>query len=91
MKGLVIETRGLEAFVGVMEGGKFVRKVALVGDRSLSKMIFSALQQVLEGVKVDYVAVGTGPGSFTGTRVGVTIAQTLSFAWGVPLQIYVDG
>ncbi len=32
------------------------------------------------------VNVNKGPGSYTGTRVGVTIGQALSLAWGVPVK-----
>lgn len=35
--------------------------------------------------KLDFVAVGRGPGSFTGIRVGVTAAKTLCYASGAKL------
>jgi tRNA threonylcarbamoyladenosine biosynthesis protein TsaB len=33
----------------------------------------------------DVVLTGEGPGPFTGLRVGMATAQTLAFAWGVPV------
>jgi len=32
------------------------------------------------------IYVNKGPGSYTGTRVGVTIAQAMGFAWKVPVK-----
>ncbi len=36
--------------------------------------------------KITEIEVNTGPGSFTGLRVGVTVANTLGWALGIPVN-----
>lgn len=36
--------------------------------------------------EIKRIMVNKGPGSFTGVRVGVTIAMALGFAWGAPVK-----
>ncbi len=52
----------------------------------LTHMIAEAMAEAgVERSEVTAVAVGTGPGPFTGLRVGLVTARTLAMAWKVPV------
>lgn len=40
----------------------------------------------LQASDLDRIAVNTGPGSFTGLRVGISVANALSFALKIPVN-----
>mgnify|MGYP001157089835 CR=1 FL=1 len=58
--------------------------------RAHNRHILSMLHDVLEGRSlreaVDVIACGTGPGSFTGLRVAVSVAQGLAWAQDLPVH-----
>lgn len=60
-------------------------------DSPRNQDVFSFLLACLEKenfkqADITEVEVNPGPGSFTGTRIGVTIANALGFALGIPVN-----
>jgi tRNA threonylcarbamoyladenosine biosynthesis protein TsaB len=58
--------------------------------REPSRAVFEWVRELLEEAnmslsELDCIAFGAGPGSFTGVRVAVALAQGLGFARGLPL------
>ena len=58
-----------------------------IGSQVLLPMISQILKKHKKKlVDVTSIEVGTGPGSFTGTRVGVAVANALGFALKIPVN-----
>lgn len=57
----------------------------LVG-RGHAERLLPMIEALLEGRVPDAILVDCGPGSFTGTRVGLAAAHGLAIGWDVPLS-----
>ncbi len=90
MKVLGIETSGLVGNLAVCDSGRVVARKSYGKNFSHGKEIISSLESLfkevnLEPADIDLIAVSTGPGSYTGLRVGVTCAKTLAYGLGKPV------
>jgi tRNA threonylcarbamoyladenosine biosynthesis protein TsaB len=84
---LALETSTLDASVAVLEDARVLGQVAFDRSRRTAQTFAPAIAHQLESVgwrpqDLHLVAVATGPGSFTGLRVGVTAAKALAYAVG---------
>lgn len=59
-------------------------------DRELSVQILQHIEQLLRAEDKEYsdlkgIVAFEGPGSFTGLRIGITVANTLAFSLSIPI------
>ncbi len=71
--------------------GKKTRAQSYKIDSHESHLTLSKLDKFLKGNKIKSasikkIVVNKGPGSFTGVRIGVVMAQALGFAWDIPIK-----
>ncbi len=82
---LAIETSTPLGSVARYEDGKPVEVIQFNSGRSHNAVIFEPLRQVLKAGPPDLIVVGTGPGSYSGIRVGISAALGISLAHGIPM------
>lgn len=87
---LAIDTSTATLAVSIIQNGTELGAVQSHAERNHSVLIVPEIQRLMASCGVgrdslDAIAVGQGPGSYTGVRIAVTVGKTLAWAWGKPL------
>ena len=85
---LFIESSTPRASLALLRGSTVVWEESFTGDRSHNALLFAPLERALaclkDGEKLAEVVIGTGPGSYSGTRVGIAAGQGVAMVHGCP-------
>ncbi len=87
---LGFDTSSSIASIALADSQRILAEIALPIERTHMETLIPGIRQVLKNAKkpvqdIGGVVVGTGAGSFTGTRIGVVVAKTLGQALHVPV------
>lgn len=90
MKYLYLDTTSNFLYTGVVENNILVCERKVRFDKDLSTMALTTMVKMLDehNIKpsdINKIILVNGPGSFTGCRIGITIAKT--FAWSLNIPI----
>ncbi len=89
---LYIDTHLQKVLFILFENGKILTKIEKDSSFNHNAIIMSTLDQMLKGnnIKLESIQdiiVINGPGSFTGIRLGVTIAKVLAYTLNIPIRV----
>ena len=91
MNSLLIDTHSDYIYIAIYQNEKLSYEKKIEDEKEHSRITIPTLVEVLTESKltlpeIDDIVVINGPGSFTGVRIGVTIAKTLAFTLNKPIR-----
>ncbi len=90
MRSLYIDTSSSFLYSGIIEENKVLAECKKRFDHDLSKEALKEIISLFETAnlkpeQIDKIIVVNGPGSFTGIRIGVTIAKVYAWSLNIPI------
>lgn len=90
MKYLYIDTSSSYLYTGIVDKDKLLCEVKEEFGQNLSKIALPKIASLFEKTnispqEIDKIIVVNGPGSFTGIRIGITIAKVYAWSLNIPI------
>ncbi|WP_046181244.1 tRNA (adenosine(37)-N6)-threonylcarbamoyltransferase complex dimerization subunit type 1 TsaB [Domibacillus tundrae] len=90
MKTLAIDTSTYTLSIGLADGDVILAEQVTNVKKNHSVRVMPAIQSLMNDVEIkpedlEKIIVANGPGSYTGVRIGVTIAKTLAWTLNIPI------
>jgi tRNA threonylcarbamoyl adenosine modification protein YeaZ len=82
---LALETSTASGSWALFQNGELLSEAGFSG-RASATLPESMVLEISDRTPVDHILVGVGPGSFSGIRVAVALAQGLRFVWKCPVH-----
>jgi len=90
LKVLAVDTSSLVAAAAVMDDGKLLGEYIINHKKTHSQTLMPMIKGLIGALElkasdIDIFAASSGPGSFTGLRIGITTIKAMAYAAGKPV------
>lgn len=87
---LLLDTSSERAILTLNKNEQPIIAMQLTLKDDFSSLLYASIKKIFEDMNLSlqslsFISIGVGPGTFTGTRIGVAIAKSLSYALKIPL------
>lgn len=87
---LALDTSTASMAAAIVSGHDVLAEIQSLAERNHSVHVVAHIKELLRSsgvtdTDIEAIAVGNGPGSYTGMRIAVAVAKTLAWVWNKPL------